>query len=190
MKTIICDMDSIIVDLLNPWIAWYNSWWHDNLSVDKMTGYHIEEFIKPECGNRIYEPFGYPGWYENLPPLAGAYDGLKYLYDKGHDIVIATAVAGRTADAKYDWLKRCAPFIKKKNVLIGSRKELIKGDVFIDDSPDNIRNYRNAWSGAHILTIAYPYNRDSVNYINLRAHSYKNTQSAWKDIVAYVDAMQ
>lgn len=180
------DMDAILVDLLRPWLAWYNETHNDKLSIDDVTGYHLHEHATKCTVDQLFEFFTHER-YSACPPLPGASEGLKQLHDAGHDIVITTATAGNTAQAKWTLAEKVAPWLKDGNVMVGSRKELIKGDVFVDDAPKNVVKYRNAWPRAHILTIAYPYNRDIQTLVDLYAQDHNNTTQAWQQMTTYIN---
>lgn len=178
------DLDAIVIDLLRPWIGWYNSKHEDNLTIDEIVEYKVEKFAKKT--NSMFAFFKDLENYANCPVLPGASEGLKELGDAGHDIIIATATAGRTAELKWDLVKKAAPWLHKDNIQIGSRKDRIYSDVFIDDAPKNIAQYRNRWPNSHILTIAYPYNLVSRDLVNLYAQDHNNTVQAWRQICDYV----
>lgn len=183
MKRIICDLDSIVIDLLVPWIAEYNRRWSENISVESITDYGLEKFVKPERVSDLFGVLGEPGFYLKLPPLAGAVEALTELHKNGYDIVVATAVASSgNAQDKFVWCKKHLPFLKHRDIFVGARKELLRGDVFIDDAPKNIVAYRNAWPDATIMTIAYPYNQDCKTLVDVFAHSHQDTKGAWREM--------
>lgn len=179
------DLDSIIIDLIRPWLGWYNEKHDDTVHIDHVTSYKIENFTKKT--DRVFDFFQDHDNYRNCPVLPGAAEGLAAFHAAGHDVVIATSTAGQTAAIKWELVKKAAPWLNANNVMVGSRKELIRADVFIDDAPKNITRYRKAWPEAHILTIAYPYNRDQLHLTNLHAEDHNNTHKAWEQIVKYVD---
>ncbi len=183
--TLLFDMDAILVDLLRPWLNWYNETHQDKVSIDDVTGYHLHEHAKNCSVDQLFEFFTHER-YSACPPLPGAAEGLLELDQAGHDVVITTATAGSTAQAKWVLAEKVAPWLKDGNVMVGSRKELLKGDVFVDDAPKNIVKYKNAWPEAHLLTIAYPYNRDIKTLVHLYAEDHNNTVQAWQQITQYI----
>jgi 5'(3')-deoxyribonucleotidase len=185
--TIVCDLDSIIIDLMGPWFDWYNKTYNDTLSLDAIDQWDVEKFVKPECGLKIFDFFHLPDSYVSLPPHLGAVEGLMELHKKGHDIVICTAVSGEGASHKFSWCKKHLPFLDRKHIFVGSRKELLHADVFIDDGPHNIEAYRLKWPEAFIATIAWPYNKAVEHLVDIRAQSYKDTVNAWAEINKAID---
>jgi 5'-nucleotidase len=194
---LVFDLDSIVIDLLGPWVTYYNNIWNDNKTVSDITDYHIEKIVKPECGAKIYDVFKDPGFYPNLPPIDGAIEALYKLHNQGHDVVIATAIAGFTpeerakaAGDKYLWCGKNIPFIPQRNIQIGTRKELIHADVFVDDSPSNIQAYKKKWPNADVLSIAYPYNIHMRLIVRYMAQDYQNTKQAWNGILEEIQDIQ
>lgn len=187
--TLLVDLDAIVIDLIRPWLAWYNTRYDDNVTVDDIKRYKVEEFTKKTNAKGVFEFFAEHANYANCPVLPGASEGLLELHEEGHDIIVATATAGQTAHLKWHLVNKAAPWLHENDVMVGSRKEKLFGDVFIDDAPKNIVKYRNAWPNAHILTIAYPYNRDCQSLVNCYAQDHNNTDKAWQDMVRYIRAL-
>jgi 5'-nucleotidase len=184
--TVLCDLDAIAADLLGPWLAAYNQAYNDDLTAEEITDYEIHKFTKPECGFKIYEFIELGEVYRNLQPLPGAIQGIQAIEADGHDVIIVSAGSKNLATAghKLEWCKTFLGFDRKK-CIIAHRKELIRGDVFIDDSPPNIRKYREAWPHTPIFTIAYPYNKEVEN-LCLRFPDHRDTVMAWSGIVENV----
>lgn len=185
--TILVDLDSIVIDLLRPWLAFYNKTHDDTVTIDDIISYNLEKHTKKLKNIRdLYKFFEDPINYANCPVLPGASEGLLEMKDAGHDVIISTATAGQTANIKWHLAKKAAPWLHSDNVMVGARKEKLHGDVLIDDSPKNIIRYRNAWPKSHILTIAYPYNRDCISLVNCYAQDHNNTKQAWKQMVSHI----
>lgn len=186
MSVVLCDLDSIVADLLGSWLPAYNAAHGRSMTVADVTEWDMHK-CSPD-GHRVYDALHAPGLFRNLNPLAGAVAGLRALHDAGHHVIILTASAKmpQTAADKLEWIREHLPWLSRKDVLIGHRKYLVRGDVLIDDSPVNIREYRQAWPDAQIVTIDYPYNREAP--ASFRAMDYADTARAWREIVAYVEA--
>lgn len=184
---VLCDLDAIVANLLGPWLRFYNEKYGDNLTVEQITEFDIHKFVKKECGQKVYEFIDTGVAYTQLEPLPGAVEGIKTLEQLGHEVIIVSAGAKNLATAghKLEWCKKVLGFSRKK-CMIAHRKELVRGDVFIDDSPKNIIAYRNAWPGTPILTIAYPYNA-TVDSICTRYPSHSDTVSAWESMVEAIE---
>ena len=57
---------------------------------------------------------------------------------------------------------------------------------FNADSPHKIKDYREAWPHAKILTISYPFNQSVRGIVDLMADDYANPVAAWASILTYI----
>lgn len=189
-KSILCDMDSIVTDLLGDWLKAYNASYGDSLAVEGVVDWDMHKIVKPECGLKLYDILDQPGFFERLRPLPGAVDGIEMLKSNGHDITFVTAGKGSHTEQKYAWVKKHFGHIGlgSKDIIIANaaKKKLVRGDVLIDDCPSTCLEYKQAWPGARVLTIAYPYNESVADVVDLRAESHADTESAWEEIVRFI----
>jgi len=187
MKTldILCDMDGILCNLIKPWLACYNADYaecdEEELSIADITQ-HAMHKLTP-IGRDIYKYINMPGWFEQLEPLEGGVEGLAQLRGDGHRIFILSSM-GRSKEAvngKMTWLERHAPFIDHKHLIFTPAKHMVRGDVFIDDSPDKLAAYKGAWPGATTMGITWPYNTEAP--MDVRADDCHHPAEAWSTIV-------
>jgi len=211
--TILCDMDGIIVDLLNHWL--------DAIALDHGIRVQPEEIVEwdmAKCGRlRDLGPkivYGYlqkPGFFRKAPALPGAVAGLKALHDAGHNIVILSSPSGPiSAGEKLEWLAEHLPFLPSKQIMLANLKTLVKGDVLIDDHPQTLLDYSQAWPEALAIGIKYPYNKhlleaklvtlcpeckreDCRSYLpppvpQIRGY-YTHTHQAWLEIAGEITAL-
>lgn len=177
---ILVDLDSISNNLLVKWLSEYNRDYDDNLTPDDIMSWDTHLYVKPECGKKIYGYFT-PELFLDLDPLEGAVEAIKTLFEDGHNITFVTATPWGCADAKYTWCRKHFPFLTSHDVIMAHKKYLVNGDVLIDDSPKNIREFRGVnGSSVKIYTIAYPYNKDVTNLCDLRLGSWRNPKEAWE----------
>lgn len=179
------DADGVIINLQKAWLDWYNEKWDDDITLDEMV-WDFHKVVKPAAGKKVYEFLDDSDIYDNMKPLAGALDGVRKLISAGHDVKIVTASSEPTIPGKASWLHRYLPEVKARDIMYLHPKELLRLDIFIDDSPGNIEAYRRAWPEAQILTLAYAYNDGTQRYTDLRAQSGKNPRQAWKEIVQHI----
>jgi len=182
------DVDGIIAALHQPWLDWYNEKWDDHLKISDITEWYFHKLIKKECGKQLYSWLKNPTIYENVKPIPGAIKAIKTLQKDGHEIVIITHPAGgpRTIPDKAAWFEKWIPDFPQDNIIYTLRKDLIKLDFLVDDSPINIEKYRKAWPNSQILTIAYPYNEIVKDMADVWAYGYRNFPLAWQQIVNYI----
>jgi 5'(3')-deoxyribonucleotidase len=186
---ILCDMDQIISDLHGKWLPALNEKYGYTLTVNDLTNYNVRKIVP--CGEKADEMLGIPGFYRDLKPIVGGLETLREWHDAGHDIVIVTS-PGRHPECvpdKAKWLDEHLPFLGYRRRLYGSPKEMVQGDVFIDDGPENIIAYRRRNPTTPILTIAHPYNAHCADLVNLRADGWNRPAHAWAQIRAYVNRL-
>lgn len=176
-------MDSIITDLTHHWLSRYNADHGDNKTKADITDWQMHTCIPIKF--KIYDYLYEPGFFADLPAIPGALVALESLVKLGHNIIVASAPSwpGTSASDKISWIQKHAPFIHKRNMMLGHHKYLLKGDVFIDDSPTNIEDYRAAWPETPIMTIAHPYNQHIKPLTNVFAEDYAHTEVAWAAIL-------
>lgn len=187
MKTIVLDLDGVVFDLATPWCEAYNKMYDDNISVDDfISEWNVENRAK--CGTAVYEIFKQPGFFEDLPLIDGASDGIKELMKLGH-VIIASAIScdENIAFGKIRAVKKHLPFFDIKDLILfggGKRKRYIQGDVMIDDSLENLyawhkENLEFGRFSFYTILVDSPTKFD-CNYMP----DYKALN--WKDIVEHV----
>ena len=187
--TILVDMDSIMVNLQKEWYRRYNADYDDNLTPDDILTWDTHLYVKPECRRKIYSYFT-PEMFRSLEPIDGAIGKIKKWKKQGHHVYIVSAPPWGCADAKYEWMREYAPFITSRDIILAHPKFLVKGDVLIDDSPNNISKYRQAWPESKIFTIAYAYNKDVEDLTDIRAGSWDSTEEAWEEFDKQIEILQ
>ena len=74
--------------------------------------------------------------FSTFDVIPGAKDGIDKLIDMGHDVYIASTPPWNNPAAwgqKRDWIEKHFPALKRK-VFLTHRKDLLDGDILIDDS--------------------------------------------------------
>ena len=74
--------------------------------------------------------------FSTFEPMPGAIDAVEKIIAMGHDVFIATTPPWNNPDAwgqKRNWIEEHLPQLKRK-MFLTHRKDLLKGDILIDDS--------------------------------------------------------
>jgi 5'-nucleotidase len=166
---VLVDVDSTVAELLPVWVAHYNKDYNDTLDWRSIDKWAIHEFVKPECGTKIYDYLQLPELYDTVQPVEGSLEGVDRIRAAGHRVVFVTA---GVYPAKYRWLIRNGYLPSglegEKDFIICTDKNLINGDVLIDDAFHNIDTF-DGWG--IMLTAEYNKEFDVVHRAN-----------GWKDI--------
>ena len=138
------DVDDVVADLVPRWLELYNRTYKDTLRVEQITSWQIVDFVKPECGNHIYDFLYNPFLYDGVMPIDGALGGVLSLKKDGHRIVFVTSCVRGMLDMKWDWLVRwdfLPNELHQSDLIAATDKSLIKVDILIDDRPDTILKF-------------------------------------------------
>ncbi|MGM7703170.1 5' nucleotidase, NT5C type [Pseudalkalibacillus sp. Hm43] len=157
MKTLLIDMDSVIVDLMTEWHRRYNEDYDDNLSVEDLKCWQSEKYVKEACGKKIYEYLDQPGLFLNLEPFPNAIAVLERL-SRTYEILIVTSSRTYAYTEKEKWVEKHLPFIGARNLVFTHRKEMVVGDLLFDDAPHNLIAFSE--TGRKAVAMDYPYNRN------------------------------
>lgn len=183
---ILCDLDGICADLATPWIADYNLLYADKLTLENFTSWDWHKFVKPECGEKLYDIIEQDGYFANLKPMPGAPEAIEALRSAGHEItIVSSPTKGRTsAGDKIAWSVRELG-LKRQDVIMAHKKELVRGDVLIDDSPKNVQKWLKVNSSL-AMSIAYPYNREKITHYE-KFGSWTEPRRGWRQMTAFIN---
>lgn len=173
---ILCDMDGVVANFVDPVIARYNRDYNDNITADDITGWDMHKACKPECGTKLYEYFCEKGLFAELPVIADSQRAFTYLLKQGHEIYFVTKPVARSQWCileKMQWVDRHFPMVGRENMVFTSMKHLVRGDVLIDDHEKNLYTFPG-----HKILVDSPWNR----HTNDAEHGFIR-KGSWVDIV-------
>ncbi len=177
---ILVDMDDTIEQLLKTWVERANEKYHRNVTLDQITDWNVAAPYPGVTKREIYGVTYEPGFWSAIEPMPGAAEALKHFIDEGHEVFIVTATEIEHVEEKMKGLLfRYFPFLTWDRVIITARKQMIRGDVLIDDGVHNLLggDYRK-------ILFTAPHNRDYDAEGNgmIRVHT-------WEEIVDIIDRM-
>lgn len=170
--TILVDMDEVLADLIPSWLSHYNKDYNHNLTPEDLKEWDTTQFVKPECGTKIYDYLKTPGLFRNLTVRPYAQEFIQNLMDNDYRVLIVSdSPAGHAycdyasdsksvsnpADDKRRWLAEHFPMIDSKNIIFTGQKWFVKGDVIVDDKPATFLEFQKRNRNA--VLIDQPYNR-------------------------------
>ena len=165
-KILLCDVDDVLGSLVSPTLSIYNKIYDDNLNTSDITEWDITKFVKPECGNKIYDIMANPAVYDLVVPIKGALEGVNFIRNKGIRVVFVTASFQSVTGQKFIWLADNGFEPTRENYVETFDKSLIIGDYIIDDNYKNIKtsiakdkilfnmpwNLKENWNGQRVDT--------------------------------------
>ena len=154
--TILVDMDDTIENLLEGWVSWINAKYGTTVDWHDIRSWDISINFPGLTKEQLFEPFYIDDFWDWVKPIPYATEMLHQLLVDGHDIYIVSATTPETLPAKMERvLFRYFPYLKWENVIIASRKQMIRGDILIDDGVHNLVG------GDYIrILMNAPHNRD------------------------------
>ena len=151
---ILVDLDDVLNNLLECWVKLLNGRYNLNARAQDSKIWNVQGIYPTLTEEEVYRPIYEEEVWKMLSPRPGSVETLKKMIDHGHDVIIVTASVYQTLHLKMDWLFAIFPFLSWENVIITRRKQLIRGDVLIDDG------YHNLEGGEYFkILIDAPYNQ-------------------------------
>lgn len=136
---ILVDMDDTIENLGVAWVAWLNKEYNRNVDWFEIRSWDMLIPYKGLTEQELYGPLNIPEFWDTVTPKPDAQKYLKMLIDEGNEVIIVTSSYYKTIAAKVEKvLFKYFPYLTWSNVIIAEKKQLIPGDVLIDDGPHNL----------------------------------------------------
>ena len=178
--TILVDLDDTLEQLLAALVQRANKKFCRNATVDDVTDWSIVCAFPGISKQEILDFMREEDFWDDVRPIPGAAEALQHFMAEGHEVYIVTATECEHVNAKMKGvLFRYFPFLSWDQVIITSRKQMIRGDVLIDDGIHNLEGgpYRK-------ILFTAPYNRDYDAEANgmIRVHN-------WDEVVSVIDQM-
>ena len=137
--TILVDMDDCIENLSVAWVGYLNDRYGTDVSLSDVTSLDISKAFPSLSKEQIYGVLREKALWERVKPLPGAVKYLKRIMDDGNEVFIVTASHQDTVGVKMNTvLFRYFPFIPYENIIVSSKKQMISGDILIDDGVHNL----------------------------------------------------
>lgn len=137
--TILVDMDDTVENLCETWVEFLNETHGTTVHKDDIHDWDMSKAFPTIEKQQVYDPLFNENMWKMVTPLPGAVEYLKRLIDDGHKVVIVTASHQNTVAMKLNnVLFRYFPYLTTSDVIITSQKQLVCGDVMIDDAPHNL----------------------------------------------------
>lgn len=179
---ILLDQDQVLAKWVEKVLAWYNEDYKTEFTVEDVKSYFaMESLLGPMGRHFIRSCIRYPDFYSDLDPVEGSIGSVKQLVDQGHDVVIVSAVprAGAISfNGKLVWMRKFMPWFNLNNFIACSRKELIHGDILLDDATHNCHAFVK--TGREAALFDRPWNR------NAPSDQYSVRINSWAHFMIHV----
>ena len=171
---ILVDMDDTIEYLLMAWIDCLNKRHGASVNWQEIREWSIPAVYPMLTRGQVFAPLLEDDFWKTVKPIDGAAEVLEWAIREGHEVYIVTASAYETIKSKMDnVLFHYFPFISWSNVIIASNKQMIRGDILIDDAPHNLVN------GPYVkvlMTAPHNINYDASRNQMIRVHTWEEVK--------------
>lgn len=180
-------MDNVLVSFTKAFVEACNEIYGDNISFDNEkhnADWGIQRVLYPEKSQEehaaiIERVFNTPGFWLNMSPIANGPAAIKRLQDNGNKVYIVTMPWPTSINCfveKYYWIQRHLPFINPSHIIYCKDKDLLKGDIIIDDRPVYLQNNGCKYT----IAMNYNYNKDIPT--SFRANN-------WTEIIDFIESI-
>jgi 5'(3')-deoxyribonucleotidase len=160
-RTVLLDCDGVLSDFLGAFITVATATVGRPFAAEQITEFDICKALGlvPDEAGRVYRNIQREGFAAGLDVIPGAIEGVRSLQEVA-DVYIVTSPWNSNRTWTYEreaWLKTHFG-IPHKNVIHGSAKHLVRGDVLIDDKGSTVIEWNAAHPGKTAILWAAPYN--------------------------------
>ena len=136
---IFIDMDGTIEKLYIPWIKRLNAHYGYDVQPEDVLEWDLGAVYSGLSDKQIMDELLDPTIWDEVEPMEGAAEVMQEFIAQGHELYIVTSSEYQTLPDKMDRLlfKRF-PFLSWHQVVITDHKQLLDGDVLIDDGVHNL----------------------------------------------------
>lgn len=174
--TVLIDMDDTMENLCEVWVNQLSALFNLNVTIDDIHEWDLTKVFPTLNTQEIFWPLRTKALWSQVKPLPGAVKTIEMLKRDGHRVVVVSAAGAEQTPVKLNnCLFKYFPF-SMDDVIICSQKDLIYGDVLIDDGPHNLQRFRG-------LRVLFPaaHNR-GFNAKTIGATRVKD----WDSVYAYI----
>ncbi len=179
--TILVDADGVMENLTQIWVPYLNEKFGTHVAYEDVTEWDLTLAFPGHTREEVYGAELEEALYERMRPMPGAVEYMKKLIDDGHTIYVVTHTPYQIVPFKLEKvLFRLFPFLTWRNYILTTNKQMIRGDVLIDDG------FHNLIGGSyHKLLFDAPYNTafDAEANGMIRVHNWEEIYRVLQDLV-------
>lgn len=136
--TILFDADDTVENLCDCWIALLNERYGTSVRIEDVTDWDIALTFPTLTREQVFGVLNEDELFHSLERVPGSLEVLQRLHNEGHRLYMVTATGYHTCKAKMERILHLFPFLDWDHVIITANKQLVKGDILIDDGVHNL----------------------------------------------------
>lgn len=157
-KIVLLDVDGVLCDFVSGVMRAIATCSDERAD---LSDWNFLDKLSPHAKRAYLTDSAKPGFCINLDPLPGAVTGVQQLLADGYDLVAVTSPllhCPTWEGERREWLQHHFCF-EARDVIFTARKDLVYGDILVDDKPDHVQQWSARWGKCGALW-AQPYNSD------------------------------
>lgn len=182
---LLVDMDDTIENLLDAWVTCLNKKYGTNVLPQNINTWDISRCFPTIERKCVYAPLYDNEFWKTVQPKPGAIKYLKMLKELGFNLYICTTSNYETIRCKLEHIiSRHFPFISWGQVITTNNKQLINGDILIDDGIHNLiggKYKKILMTAPH--NIEYDANKNDMVRVNSWKEAYNEIIKTADDIL-------
>ena len=193
---IACDVDGVVANLHTEWYRRYNRDWNDDLTIDRVLSWDLLKYVKPECGEAIFDYLQNDDLYRHVKPVDGALEGVAELRAMGHTLTYVSDCFYGMVDQKAYWLQ-VHGFSQETDPRRGALpadfmvcrdKTQVDAHLLIDDGAHNVRAWVEKKQRRAIL-VEFPHNRSLLDEVHSVFWTRCDRAATWPQILSSVKSL-
>lgn len=161
--TVLLDMDGVIVDFVEHYLHLVEDFHGKVFSHDDVTQWDVERALglSQDEAHVVHKALEAPRVAYHMHPYTGAVDAVHRISQHA-TVVFLTAHLKRSPTWVHDrdnWIKLFFGNVDTK-VVYTHHKELVPGDVFVDDKPENVLSWKRAHPFGTAILWSMPWNKE------------------------------
>lgn len=179
--TILIDFDDVLNNLCETWIQILNEKHNLLVKHTDIKEWDMTKAFPTLTTDELYAPLFTKELWGRIKPNNDAKEYLIKFINEGHKVYIVTAAHPYTISMKYNFIQKFYPFIDSKQIITTCNKQMIKGDVLIDDAPHNLIG------GDYIgILFSQPHNQS----FDVQKHSNIIRVNSWNEIEQQINSLK
>lgn len=136
---ILIDADGVLENLTQEWVLYLNEKYKTSVKYEDVREWDMTLSFPGLTREQVYGAELEPELYQRLKPMKNAPEYVKKLIDEGHTVYVVTNTPYQIVKEKMEnVIFKYFPYLSQKNIIITSEKQLISGDILIDDGVHNL----------------------------------------------------
>jgi 5'(3')-deoxyribonucleotidase len=182
---VLLDCDGVLSNYANGVVEFINDKTGSNLTVNDVKTWKIFDAIGgPTLEKKFYDRVAEGGFCSSLEPFIDAVPAIDELRGMSEVYVVTSPMwLPVWIPERTEWLYRKFG-ISRNRIVYTSAKHLVGGDIFVDDSLDNVKRWKKSHDDSIAILWDAPYNKsdDEKQCGALRL-------SNWDDVISLVDSI-